>query len=88
MKVITITRSNRAQTRALVSDLPKLHSVNAYSLTVSAPYLIEAKDMFLTFTDQELRVMLSYIEAHAKASDNLADNLKGPSTPSDSGSLV
>jgi len=91
MKVITVTRSARPSTTALVSETPRLHKVSESSVTIVVSYLLETKDMFLTFSEQELRDMLSHIADKVKEQDNFMDTLKGkstPSTPNDSGSLV
>lgn len=84
MKVITTTRADRPQTRALVSDQSKVHFVNENIITVSVPFIIEAKDMFLTFTKQEVRAMLDAIEVRENESANFVNTLKGMNRPSDS----
>jgi hypothetical protein len=88
MKVITITRSARHQTQPLVSDSAKLHTVNETSVTLVVPYILDTKDMFLTFSEQELRTFLSYIEERNKAAGDLVGTLRGERKPNDSGSLV
>lgn len=88
MKVISITRSVRHQTQPLVSDSAKLHTVNVTSVTVVAPYILNTKDMFITFTKDELHTMLGYIEARSREDSNFMDMLRKPSAPNDSGSLV
>lgn len=91
MKVVTKSRASRPQTRALVSDNVKLHAVDSETVTVSVPFLIESKDMFLSFSEQELHTVLSYIAEHKSAIDNFVSVLAGdkPHNPSDdNGSLV
>lgn len=87
MKVITTTRSSRPQSVPLVSDSPTIHSSDSQAVTVSVPFMIGNKDMFITFSEQELRDMLKAIEDNQEASDVLLKQLKG-GTPNNSGSLV
>lgn len=88
MKVISITRSVRHQTQPLVSDEAKLHAVNESSVTVVAPYILNTKDMFLTFSEQELRTFLSYIEERNAGANSLAKTLQDSATKTNPDSLV
>lgn len=88
MKVITVTRSARPTTTALVNEPPKLHKVNESTVTVAVPYVLETKDMFLTFSKQEVLTLLSYFADYDKGQDDFFNKLKGNGniTPDDSGS--
>lgn len=89
MKLISITRSDRAQSLGVISESFKMHKIDDTSVTVATTNVLGTKDMFLTFSKQEVLTLLSYFEAREKEANAFMDILKGdrkPSTPSDNGS--
>jgi len=66
MKVITLTTSNRPQQNTLVNDTFKVHKCSTEAITIVVPFQDLAKDMFLTFSRQEVCDMLAAIEQHVK----------------------
>lgn len=82
MKATTLTKSNRPQTRTIVSSEFTIKSSRPYELIISVPYQDSAKDLIITFSGQELRTMLDEIETH----NSFLEALKP--TPNDSGALV
>lgn len=88
MKIITITQSDRPQTRAILGGDIKVHSISDSIITFVAPHLTEAKDMFLTFTPRELRDMLKAFEDYHSEANNLAATLQGNSDNTKPDSLV
>lgn len=87
MKLISITRSDRHQALGIISDSFKLHKMDDTSVTVVTTNVLMTKDMFLTFSKQEVLTLLSYFEERENESTNFVNTLKGmnrPSDPSDS----
>ena len=88
MKLISVTRSERTQSLGVISDSFKLHKMDDTSVTVVTTNVLMTKDMFLTFSKQEVLTLLSYFEERENESANFVSTLKGmnkPSNPNDSG---
>lgn len=84
MRVVTVTKSQRPQTRTIVSSDITIHGNTVKEVTIVVPFQDVPKELYITFNEQELRDMLSPFEAAREFNDILRGK-NTPNTPDSSG---